>query len=91
MQDEEDYVLNHYRIVITEDMPSAPERENAARENPETHDSAQSEVETTSSELRDPSYLPSDTPKSRRELQASRTQPPLTRSRARMMSNECIN
>ena len=90
-QDEEEYVVNHYPIVITEDVPSAPERENAARENPETPDTAQSEVETPSSELRDPSYHPSDTPKSRRELQATRTQPPLTRSRARMMSNECIN
>jgi hypothetical protein len=87
-RNEEEFVVNHYPIVITEDVPSAPERENTA---PETHDPAQSEVETPSSELRDPSYHPSDTPKSRGELHATRAQPPLTRSRARIMSNQCIN
>ena len=47
-QDEEEYVVNHYPIVITEDVPSAHEREDTACETP---DPAQSEVETPSSEL----------------------------------------
>ena len=77
--------------MITEDSTSATEREPPPHQTPKTPDPAQSEVETPSSELRDPRYHPFDTPKSRRELQATRAQPPLTRSRARIMSNECIN
>ena len=90
-QDEGKFVVNSYPIVITEDSPSATEREPPPQQTHEIPDPAHSEVETPSSELRNPSYHPSDTLKSRRALQATSAQPPLTRSRARIMSNECIN
>ena len=90
-QNEEEFIVNPYPMVIEEDSPSANEKEPRLHQTPETPDLPQSDAETPSSELRDPSYHPSDTPKSRRELQATRAQPPFTRSRARIMSNECIN
>ena len=40
------------------------------------------------SENTDPNYEPPQTPTSRRELQRTRTEPPVTRSRARIVSQE---
>jgi len=40
------------------------------------------------SENTDPNYEPPQTPTSRRELQLTRTEPPVTRSRARIVSQE---
>ena len=75
--EEEEFIFNPYPLVMTDDSPSATERETPPHQTPETPDPTQSDVETPSSELRDPSYRPSVTPKSRRELQTTRTQPPL--------------
>ena len=89
--EEEEFIFNPYPLVMTDDSPSATEKEPLPHQIPETPDLTQSDVETHSSELRDPSYRPSEIPKLRRELQTTRTQPPLTRSRARIMSNEYTN
>jgi len=48
-------------------------------------------TDTPISEAQDPTYLPPQTPRSRRELQTTRIQPPVTRSRARIMSQENIS
>ena len=58
---------------MTDDSPSATEREPPPHQTSEMPDPTQSDVETPSSELRDPGYCPSETPKSRRELQTTRT------------------
>jgi hypothetical protein len=50
---------------------------------PDTPDSLDTSPESHRSERRDPSYEPSRTPRSRRELQPTRTEPPLTRERAK--------
>jgi hypothetical protein len=50
---------------------------------PDTPDSLETSPESPCSERRDPSYEPSSTPRSRRELQPTRTEPPLTRARAK--------
>jgi len=47
--------------------------------------------DTPISESQDPKYLPPQTPRSKREMQTTRIQPPLTRSRARIMSQENIS
>ena len=89
--EEEEFIFNPYPIVMTDDTPSATKREPPPHQTPETPDPTQSDVETPISEVRNPSYRPSETPNSRRKLQTTRTQPPLTRSSARIMSNEYVN
>ena len=44
-----------------------------------------STLDTPSPSKDDPSYCPLDTPRSRRELQTTREEPPITRARARNM------
>jgi len=48
-------------------------------------------TDTPTSESQDPTYLPPQTPRSRREMQTTWIQPPVTRSRARSMSQENIS
>jgi hypothetical protein len=50
---------------------------------PDTPDPVETSPESPRSEGRDPSYEPSRTPRSRRELQPTRMEPPLTRARAK--------
>ena len=62
--------------------------------NPQTLDTPESisqTLDTPISERTDPNYEPPETPKSRRELQPTRTEPPFTRSRARAVSQESMN
>jgi hypothetical protein len=48
-------------------------------------------LENPSSEQADLSYRPPETPRSRRELQTTRTDPPATRSRTRILSQDTTN
>jgi len=73
---------------MTDDSVGAPEREAPPLQTPEF---IQSEVDTSCSELRYTSYHPSDTPTSRRDFQSTRTEPPITRSRARILSVNSAN
>ena len=61
--------------------------ESATPRNPtlDTPDTGRRDLDTPSSSRSDPSYQPLDTPRSRRELQTTRAEPPITRSRARNM------
>ena len=43
-------------------------------------------IDTPITVNQDPTYHPSDSPRSRRELQSTRTEPPVTRSRTRILS-----
>ena len=43
-------------------------------------------TDTPASERSDPSYQPSETHRSRREIQNTRTKPPITRARAKVLS-----
>jgi hypothetical protein len=49
----------------------------------DTPEPIQQLLDTPSSEDREPSYEPPETPRSRRELRTTRQEPPVTRSRAR--------
>jgi hypothetical protein len=51
---------------------------------------AQQALDTPNSERTDPSYPPR-TPRSRRELQPTRTEPSVTRSRARITSQDSVH
>jgi len=62
--------------------------------NPQTLDTPESISQTLDTpifERTDPNYEPPETPKSRRELQPTRAEPPFTRSRARVVSQESMN
>jgi hypothetical protein len=56
----------------------------------DTPDPIQQPLDTPSSEYRDPSYEPPETPRSRRELRVTRPEPPVTRSRARILTQDEI-
>jgi len=85
---EEEFKFKSFPLMRTDESPSNPEREPPPLQNPET---IHSDVDTPCSELKDPSYHPTETPKSRQELQTTRTDPPITRSRARIMSHDSVN
>ena len=46
------------------------------------------DIDTPTAERTDPTYRPADSSRSRRELQDTRFEPPVTRSRARSIRNE---
>jgi hypothetical protein len=48
-------------------------------------------LDTPSSEQADPSYRPPETPRSRRELQTTHMDPPVTRSRTRILTQDTAN
>jgi len=57
---------------------------------PHTPEASPQSLDTPVSERRDPTYIPSETPKSRRELQPTRAEPPVTRSRARIVPQDSV-
>ena len=54
----------------------------------DTPEPIQQSLDTPNSEYRDPSYEPPETPRSRRELRVTRPEPPVTRSRARVLTQD---
>jgi len=64
------------------------ESETPLVQTPNTPDPVQQMVETPVLERDDQNYTPPRTPRSRREMQPTRTEPPVTRSRARMSQEE---
>jgi hypothetical protein len=57
---------------------------------PYTPEPSPQTLDTPGSERRDPTYFPNQTPNSRRELQPTRTEPPVTRSKARIGSQDSV-
>jgi hypothetical protein len=57
---------------------------------PHTPEPSPQILDTPASERCDPTYIPNQTPKSRRELQPTRIEPPVTRSKARIVSQDCV-
>ena len=57
----------------------------------ETLLSTQRPMDTPASESTDPSYHPSETPRSRRELQTTRFEKPINRARAKALSEDLEN
>ena len=55
-----------------------------------TPDAATQVLETPFSDQTDPSYHPPETPRSRSELQTTLTDPPVTRSRTRILSQDSM-
>ena len=57
---------------------------------PPTPEPSPQTLDTPASENRDPTYIPSETPRSRRELQPTRAEPPVTRAKARILSQDGV-
>jgi hypothetical protein len=73
---------------ITDDLDGQANHEVSPDQTLDTLDPIQQITDTPNSERTDPSYCPPETPRSRTELQTTRLDPPITRSRARIMSQD---
>jgi hypothetical protein len=81
-----DFKIWPYQLVNPQSPEVRNEHEPQADHSPDLHALIQSPAETPIPDRIDQDYFPSDSPISRRELQTSRTQPPLTRLRAKTQS-----
>ena len=88
-EDEVEVRLGPYPLCSPSQPVGNPER---APVDPslDTPEAVRTPMDTPDSEQRDPSYNPPATPRSRRELQTVRADPPVTRSRTRILSQELV-
>jgi len=82
--EEEGFTVGPFTLVKVDTIP-----ENDCTTQPisilDTPDTDRRTLDTPSPSKDDPSFCPLDTPRSRRELQTTREEPPITRARARNM------
>jgi hypothetical protein len=83
--------IGSYPLVCPQNSEARTEHEPLGDHTPDTPDLSQQITDTPITDRNDPSYEPPDTPLSRRELQTSRTHPPLTRLRAKAISQDVEN
>jgi transposase InsO family protein len=90
-EEEEEIKIGPFPLLQT--IPQAREIEprTSPDSSPHTPETTPHMLDTPASENRDPTYVPFQTPRSRRELQPTRTEPPITRSRARIVSQDCLD
>jgi hypothetical protein len=88
---QDDVKIGPYPLVCPQNSEVRTEQEPLGDHSPDTPDLSQHPTDTPLSDRNDPSYQPPDKPTSRRELQNSRTQPPLTRLRAKVISQNAEN
>jgi hypothetical protein len=81
-----EFKIGPYQLVNPQSPEVRNEDEPQADHSPDLPALPQTPVETPIPDRIDADYFPSDSPISRRELQTSRTQPPLTRLRAKTQS-----
>jgi len=86
-----DFKIGPYPLACPQNSEAGNEHEPLVDHSPNTPDLTQQPTDTPISERNDPSYQPPNTPLSRRELQTSRTHPPLTRLRAKTLSQDAEN
>jgi len=85
---QDDLKIELYPLVCTQNSETRTEHEPLFYHSPDTTDLTQQPIDTPISESNDPSYQPPNTPHFRREIQTSRTHPPLTRLRAKALSQD---
>ena len=89
-ENEEEFKFGSFPLAVTEPPAQADERVTPPGRAAASPDPTQLVGDTPSPRYNDPSYHPPETPRSRREMQTTRTDPPLTRSRARIMSQSSV-
>ena len=83
--EEEEIRIGPFPLVLQTPKENATDHLPPPDQNPHTPATTPQTLTPPASEHRDPEYLPSDTPKSRREMQPTRIEPPMTRSRTRVV------
>ena len=84
-QDEESELQSRrFPLEITDDLNDPTNCETLPYQTLDIPSPAEQTLDTPTSERTDPNYSPPTTPKSRRELQITRAEPPITRSRTRI-------
>ena len=89
--EEEEPKVGSFPLAVTDFPADTCEREPPTYQTPRSPDRTQPETDTPSPQREDQNYRPPGTPRSRREIQSTRDAPPLTRSRARVMSQNSVN
>ena len=79
----EEFRAGRFPLRIADNLAPENECTKPQSANLDTPDTGGRTIDTPSSSKDDPSYSPLETPRSRRELQSTRVEPPITRSRAR--------
>ena len=88
-QDEEnEFKFGPFPLRITDDLNNATNPEILPDKVLDTPSPFRQTFDTPPSERTDPNFSPQDTPRTRRELQVTRTDPLITTARARIMSRE---
>jgi len=82
------YQVRPFPLVSTEYLTGRSEPETPAPHVPSPPHITPPSLDTPASERRNPTYRPPNTPLSRRELVTTRVEPPVTRSRAKLMSQD---
>ena len=85
---EDEIKIGPFPLVTSNAQTSSRERSTPRTQDLYTPDAATQVLDTPFSEQTDPSYHPPETPRSRRELQTTRTDPPVTRSRTRVLNQD---
>jgi len=88
--EEEVFVVSTFPLVI-DDMTPGNDCMTPQSSILDIPDTDRQTLDTLSPSKDDPSYCPLDTPRSRRELQTTREEPPITRARARNMLQDVNN
>jgi len=87
----EEIKIGSFRLLQTTPQARETEPRTSPDSSPHTPETTPHMLDTPASENRDPTYVPFQTPRSRRELQLTRTEPPITRWRARIVSQDCVD
>jgi hypothetical protein len=83
--EEDEFSFRHFPLASAEHLADEPGHEPQTDHSPNPLPSVQQPMDTPTSDRSDPSYYPPGTPCSRQELQTTRADPPLTRSRATVL------
>ena len=90
-EEEEEIKIGPFPLLQATPQARETEQRTSPDSSPHTPEASPHMLDTPASENRDPTYVPFQTPRSRRELQPTRTEPPITRSRARIVSQDCVH
>ena len=89
-EEEDETKFGPHPLLETSQPEFRTERQVPVYRTPMTPEAVSPITDTPAFESQDPTYLPPQTPRSRREMQNTRIQPPVTRSRTRIMSQENV-
>jgi hypothetical protein len=88
-QDEErEFQFRKFPLEVTDELNDLTNCETLPDRTLDIPSPTEHTLDTPSSERTDPNYSPPTIPKSRRELQITRADPPITRSQTRIMQQE---